>query len=589
MAVLLPFFVFSLRSNDALRECKLSVQCLGAALVLWGLASERTGTQRVGRGVRVALLGLVVLLALSGSLAARTLDPFDFVPVLAAGALLLGGASRPGAAFARRLFAATMLAGVATGVLAVGQRFLGFWSPPVDVTQPRFAATALMGNPGHVGAALVLPSLLLWMRLWSGDVAFRRRLLFVAGLLAVLAGLGATETVTALAAVAAGLAIHLLLDFKRRWRIFLVGAVVASMAAGATGTLGRIGNKVRELRSGNLAAASTQRDIGLLAALEMIRGRPVFGVGPGGYESAFVPARLAAEERTRRRLVHLSESAHFENAHSEPFTLAAECGVPAALLAAGLVGLLVVALVKAARREQTAPPREDPPAEELLVLLAAFAVLSLGTFPLRLPAVVGPAAFVAGLAWRRVSETRPGPASRFWRLACVVFAVLVAAGAAVRVVAIVFQGRGERALFGASVSEEGTESRRDLLESARRDLRRSTALWPRRAVAWIPLASTYRLSGDLEAAWRSELRSFELGERAETDLNLGGLALRRGDADLARALFVRAAWILPRLRDLVPSPFDAEVDELLSRAQARLEKGEGGAPPVPERLARQRL
>ena len=561
------------------------MQSLGAALVLWGVASQRESAPRAGRGVRVAVLSLLALVAISGALAWRRFDPLDLVPVIAAGALLLGGVSSSGAAISRRALGALMVAGVVTGALAAGQRFLGFWSPPVDAAEPRFKATAFMGNPGYVGAALVLPALLLWMRLWSERTPPRRRLLFAAGLVAVLAGLGASETVTALAAVAAGLATHLVLGFRRRWRIFLAGVVLAAIVSGATGLLGRVGAKLRDLRSGDLAAASTQRDIGLLAALEMIRSRPVFGVGPGGYEAAFVPARLAAEERARRRLVHLSESAHFENAHSEPVTLAAECGIPAALLAAGLAGLLLAALVKAARRERTEPAHEAPPAETLLVLLAAFAVLSLGTFPLRLPAVVAPAAFVAGLAWRRVWGTEPRPAPRFWRAACIAFALLVAGGAGARAVAVASQSRGERALLGASVVEEGVESRRDLLETARRDLLLSTSLWPRRAVAWIPLASTYRLSGDLDAAWRAEMRSFELEERAETDLNLGGLAARRGDDALARALFVRAVWILPRLRELVPSPFDREVERIVSEGEIRLAKGERGAPALPERLA----
>ncbi|HKC23283.1 MAG TPA: hypothetical protein VKF32_01000, partial [Thermoanaerobaculia bacterium] len=213
-SVLLPFFVFSLQSNDALRECKLSVQSLGAALVLWGVASQRESAPRAGRGVRVAVLSLLALVAISGALAWRRFDPLDLVPVIAAGALLLGGVSSSGAAISRRALGALMVAGVVTGALAAGQRFLGFWSPPVDAAEPRFKATAFMGNPGYVGAALVLPALLLWMRLWSERTPPRRRLLFAAGLVAVLAGLGASETVTALAAVAAGLATHLVLGFR---------------------------------------------------------------------------------------------------------------------------------------------------------------------------------------------------------------------------------------------------------------------------------------------------------------------------------------------------------------------------------------
>ena len=104
----------------------------------------------------------------------------------------------------------------------------------------------------------------------------------------------------------------------------------------SSGGARRAVEKAAQLRHGNVAAATTQRDIGILAAREMIRARPLVGVGPGGFSNAFVPARIAAEERVSRRLVHLSDSAHFDNAHSEPLTLAAECGLPAAAAAVPL-------------------------------------------------------------------------------------------------------------------------------------------------------------------------------------------------------------------------------------------------------------
>ena len=153
-------------------------------------------------------------------------------------------------------------------------------------------------------------------------------------------------------AFAAGAAILVGLDLRRRL-LPAVGAGVAFLALlSAAGVLQRAATKVA---SGDVGTLTTQRDIGVLAAFETIRSHPALGIGPGGFASDFVRARLAAEERTGRRLVHLSTSAHFDNAHCDPLTVAAEVGVPAALaLAASLVALLA-GLLGAARRERQGP------------------------------------------------------------------------------------------------------------------------------------------------------------------------------------------------------------------------------------------
>ena len=150
--------------------------------------------------------------------------------------------------------------------------------------------------------------------------------------------------------------------------------------------------------TGDVAAATTQRDIGLLAAREMVRARPVLGAGPGAFSNRFVPARLAAEERTGRRLVHRSGSAHFDNAHSEPVTLAAEAGA-ARRVRSDRRG------PRASRGSLRAPPAGgvafDFPVDALLAALFGIAFLSLGDFPMRIAVASGPAAFLAGLALRQ--------------------------------------------------------------------------------------------------------------------------------------------------------------------------------------------
>jgi hypothetical protein len=79
-------------------------------------------------------------------------------------------------------------------------------------------------------------------------------------------------------------------------------------------------------------------------------------------------------------------------------------------------------------------------------------------------------------------------------------------------------------------------------------------------------------------------RSLALEERAETLLNLGRLALAKGDAVTARACFVRAVWLFPRLAAAIPSAGepDAVVAET-ARLESALPSG-GVPPPLPARF-----
>src|SRR5664279_5303591 len=329
-ALALPFLVFSAASSDTLRESKVLVQALGASLALLGLTrGELLPAPGRGRAARVVLFGLSAALALallSAIANANVVDPLTAAAVLSPLALLFLGASAAGARVAPAVLAALMAAGAFTGALATLQRWAGLFRMPLDVPEPRFLAAGLIGNAGDVGMALVLPALLLFASR-AAPGAIRTRVLASLGLLSTLLGLLATESIGPALAFCAGALLYVALDFPRR-RLALFALLAAALLAGATGAGQRALVKLNQLRTGNVAAATTQRDIGLYAAREMVREQPVLGAGPGAFSNRFVPARLAAEEHTGRRLVHRSGSAHLDNAHSEPVTLAAEAGVP---------------------------------------------------------------------------------------------------------------------------------------------------------------------------------------------------------------------------------------------------------------------
>ncbi len=581
VALALPFFVLSFSSAEATRDLKLAAWSAGATLVFLGLSLSPGGTPaRSGpRGAgRVALLALAAFLALFGASfvagALRGRDPFDALPLLPALALFAWGATREGGETSRRALGLLVACGAATGVVAALQRFTGWLRLPVEAPEPRFFATGLIGNPGDVGAALVLPALLAASSLARGE----RRLASAAALGACLAGLAAASTLAPLAAFAAGAAILVAHDLRRRLLPALAAGAVALALLAAAGVVQRAAAK---LASGDLATLTTQRDIGVLAALESIRSHPLLGVGPGGFASDFVRARLAAEKRVHRKLVHRSASAHFDNAHCDPLTTAAEAGTPAALALAIAFAALLAGLLAASRREGASPAGNLVPAETLLSCLGAVLVLSLANFPIQIVPVAAPFSFLAGLSLARVGgglAPRRGAATA----GLGALALLLAAGAGTRLAAGRALARSETALRAAPAATGA--GRVDLLDGALEDARRAVALRTRHGRSHLAHGSALAARGDVAGAVAAMERSVALEERAETLLNLGRLAVARGDLDAAKPLFLRAVWVLPRLASAIPPAGDPDAVVGDARAlEAALARG-GSPPPLPAGL-----
>jgi O-antigen ligase len=579
-ALALPFLVFSAVSSEALRESKVLVQALGASLALiglsWGPSFPAPGR---GRASRVFLFGLsatLVFALLSAIANANVIDPFTAAAVLSPLALLFLGASAAGSAGAPAALATLMAAGAFTGALAALQRWAGLFRMPLDVPEPRFLAAGLIGNAGDVGMALVLPALLLFASSATSGSTLGR-VLSSLGLLSALLGLIATEAIGPALAFGAGALLYVALDFPER-RLALFALLAVAILAGATGAGQRAFVKLEQLRTGDVATATTQRDIGFYAAREMVRERPILGAGPGAFSNRFVPARLAAEERTGRHLVHGSGSAHFDNAHSDPVTLAAEVGVPAAC--AACVAALALFSGLFSRRRQEAS-HHGPSADALLVSLLGVAFLALGDFPLRIAVASGPAAFLAGLALRRVGPGGESPPSRATRAAVAACTLLLVALAAVRSFTALEQAEGENFLRdAASAPAEAASERAELLSAADARLGRVVTLRPRAATAVLAWGSVQSLEGQRERAYALYARSVGLEERAESDLNLGRAAAALGRMEEARALFARSVWIQPRLLDALPPEERNGAAATVTEAEKRLGRG-GRVPPLP--------
>ncbi len=571
LALLLPYVVYSLVSNDAVRETKLLAQGLGASLVFLGLGnwiSSREAPSRLpGPGPLVGLFGAAMgLVAVSGFVhAGGVVDPLAIVPVLAPLALFVAGAfalGEEGGTLVSRATRSLAVLAAGSGALVFAQRFLGVFRWPGIAKDgllfSRSYATALIGNPGDVGTALAIPFLLLWVSIFRSP-SNRATTLRATGLLLTGLGLVSSTALTAIVAVGAGIALHVLLVLSGRTRRLAVLAILLFGTIFASGRWGRVPEKIADLLTGRFGAAASDRDVGLFPAIEMVRDEPLLGVGPGAFSNAFIPARMRAEERLGRRLLHSTEG-HFDNAHFELLTVAAECGAPAALLfLAFALGLLFLlgnrALLESPEERAKSGFQGSLSATTLFVALFVFLILSLGTFPFRIAISSGPAAFLAGLALRRVGNPiAADPKGRRFRVAGWVFGaagVLLGILSVMRAVAVYRQGLGEAALV--AMTRVPARERPAIQTEARREFLAAASLRPRRPQTWLSLGALERQEGNLDAAWESTLRSFRLEERAETAFNLAAIAGARGDRELSAALFRRAVWVEPRLFHALPA------------------------------------
>lgn len=90
-------------------------------------------------------------------------------------------------------------------------------------------------------------------------------------------------------------------------------------------------------------------------------------------------------------------------------------------------------------------------------------------------------------------------------------------------------------------------------------------------------------SGQLDAAIDNYREALRLGERAETDLNLGRAYEGKGEAARSHAAFLRAVWISPALLPALLPDLAAKLRADLARLEEELRAGRLKAPPpLPE-------
>ncbi len=371
----------------------LTVAAVATATLPRPFGDVRSGVARAALALAgVAVLGIVIA-ALTSPRRPLALDGLRGLALL--GLALPIGASRLLEGSPRRWVAGAFVgAATVNAVLALLEATVGLRLFTVVSVTGRGATGALVGNEGQLALLLVLAAV---GTLAMATVASRRRGPLAALVVLLIAGIGACANVTAVLALAAGSAVVLVRRFGSRTLLPLAVAGGVGMAVLlAASPLGRrAAGLLDDARAGRWDELTSNRFGAWAAALEMIRSRPLAGFGPGTYAAEFVPHRLAAEIRLRRRLTTPIMASTYGEAHDEPLQAAAEWGLPAAVSATAVVLLLVLAA--GVRAEET-----DAEGLVLAGVLAAATVSALTWFPFQQVSTSVPLLLAVGRSWRRL-------------------------------------------------------------------------------------------------------------------------------------------------------------------------------------------
>ena len=347
--------------------------------------------------------------ALAGALVSALVSPrravsLDAMRSIALLSLLIPlGASRSVARGRSGLAAAFLVSCAINAAVSILQGLDRFHPFALETVGTRQDTGAYAGNVGYLAIALALAGVLaLGVLVTARGLAPR---VLAGGSLCLFTGaLLINQNLTALSALLLGAALLLILRFRRKAALPLAAALAAAVLAVAVYAplRHRALTSVNAARAGNWDALVSFRGGPWAAALEMVRERPLSGFGPGTFGAEYVPHRLSAEIRARRRFISPLLTSSYAEAHSDYLQAASDAGIPVAILASGAAACLLLAAARAAWG------RRDPEAAVLLAVLVAGAWAALAWFPLQRPVTAVPLLLAAGRAWR-ISEPAENP------------------------------------------------------------------------------------------------------------------------------------------------------------------------------------
>jgi O-antigen ligase len=266
-----------------------------------------------------------------------------------------------------------------------------------DEIPARLRITGYLGNPNDLAGYILLPCLAaIVLSIVHRGAA---RIIYAAAALIMMAGMAATETLTALIALGVALfTLILLLPRRRSMRAAAAGAMALGLIiALQLPVAARVRDKVSDVLAGRLGVATSGRLQGFVAAWKMFADHPLLGVGPGCFGYWFLPYNIASSGENPEFMVM---SAKFGDVHNDHLQLLATTGLPG-------YALLLAALWRLGMH--TAGSQDDR-RQRFVRLFAApaavgIATLTLGQFPLELAAPTSSILYFAALmvAWSRGS------------------------------------------------------------------------------------------------------------------------------------------------------------------------------------------
>lgn len=427
---------------------------------------------------------------------------------------------------------------------------LAFVAPPwqptsfadLTVEGGRYAFIGTLGNPADVAVFLLLPAVLAAGR----AVTARRSRALYAGLTLLLVGvIVATRTLTAIAALTAGLVVLAWVTVDRRHLVPVLAAGLALLVVVfvATPLRGRVAEALAQTRSSGGIWIASGRAASFAAAAGMLAARPVTGIGFDQFGANSFRFQSPAALAERGKVLGLQTA--FGEAHNDLLQYVAETG---------LVGLALAAagLAYAWRRG----PRKGATVARAAPLLVAALVVASIQFPLHLAAIAAQWAVLAAMVLPPLSP--PSHASR--RAATLRLALaLVLAGVAAF---LAWQRYSARVAVGQA-RELVLSLRRASISSATRVQVARVALshvLPRRfwlADSWearLVVGNLALEAGDHALAFASFTAALEMVERPEVEFDVGMALLASGDHEAGITHLVRAVELNPAIFRKIEDP-----------------------------------
>jgi O-antigen ligase len=357
-------------------------------------------TRRTALRLAAAALAMAFIAALASPRRGASLDAMRSLAVFAL--LLPLGASRvveKGRFWLIGVFLGATAVNAVVSILESRGRFQPFL---LETVGDRQSTGAYAGNVGYLAITLALAGVLT-LGLVLTARRRRARIAFGLALLLFAVGLVVNLNLTAMASALAGAGVLLVVRYRRRAALPMAAALLAVglAVAGYVPLRHRAREIAAAARMGNWDALVSFRGGPWAAAVEMTREHPLTGFGPGTFAAEYVPHRLAAEIRARRRFVAPLSTSSYAEAHCDYLQMFSDAGVPAGLLVLGAVGCLFAAVGRAAQRAKS------PEAAILLAVLAAGAAAALTWFPLQRPVTAVPLLLAAGRAWQISRDREP--------------------------------------------------------------------------------------------------------------------------------------------------------------------------------------